>query len=141
MCKIFMRSWLSILILQAGIVLSSTTMTIMMTRTVPLQSHPTFRLRILSIWGTSILTLFRQRKFIKSSVENHVPILSESEDECEYDVPDCDDSQTTKFSTLSNPLFDDSTSNADESSHEEDIHEMSFKTYSNPLFDLDEEII
>nr|GEU64912.1 DNA helicase [Tanacetum cinerariifolium] len=31
--------------------------------------------------------------------------------------------------------------NDDESSHEEDIHEMSFKTYSNPLFDLDEEII
>nr|GEW00529.1 hypothetical protein [Tanacetum cinerariifolium] len=32
-------------------------------------------------------------------------------------------------------------SDADESSHEEDIHEMSFKTYSNPLFNLDEEII
>nr|GEZ93550.1 hypothetical protein [Tanacetum cinerariifolium] len=32
-------------------------------------------------------------------------------------------------------------SDDDESSHEEDIHEMSFKTYSNPLFDLDEEII
>nr|GEX32807.1 hypothetical protein [Tanacetum cinerariifolium] len=31
--------------------------------------------------------------------------------------------------------------NDDETSHEEDIHEMSFKTYSNPLFDLDEEII
>ncbi|GJV04064.1 hypothetical protein Tco_1337633 [Tanacetum coccineum] len=28
----------------------------------------------------------------------------------------------------------------DESSHEEEIHEMSFITYSNPLFDLDEEI-
>nr|GEZ06221.1 hypothetical protein [Tanacetum cinerariifolium] len=41
----------------------------------------------------------------------------------------------------SNPLFDDSTSSDDESSHEEDIHEMSFKTYPNPLFDLDEEII
>nr|GFC99452.1 hypothetical protein [Tanacetum cinerariifolium] len=27
-------------------------------------------------------------KFIKSSVENHVPIPSESEDECECDVPD-----------------------------------------------------
>nr|GEX36152.1 hypothetical protein [Tanacetum cinerariifolium] len=32
-------------------------------------------------------------------------------------------------------------SDDDESSHEEDIHEMSFKTYSNPLFDLNEEII
>nr|GEZ09983.1 hypothetical protein [Tanacetum cinerariifolium] len=56
-------------------------------------------------------------------------------------MPDCDDSQTTNFSTFSNPLFDDSTSSDDESSHEEVIHEMSFKTYSNPLFDLDEEII
>nr|GEV47019.1 RNA polymerase beta' subunit, chloroplastic [Tanacetum cinerariifolium] len=42
---------------------------------------------------------------------------------------------------FSNPVFDDSTSSNDESSHEEVIHEMSFKTYSNPLFDLDEEII
>ncbi|GKA80484.1 hypothetical protein Tco_0787176 [Tanacetum coccineum] len=84
-------------------------------------------------------------ELIKSSVENLVLILSESEDfsdiESECDVPDCDDSQTTNFSTFSNPLFDDSTSSDDESSHEEVIHEMSFKTYSNPLFDLDEEII
>ncbi|GKA87228.1 hypothetical protein Tco_0808939 [Tanacetum coccineum] len=80
-----------------------------------------------------------------SSDENLVPIPSESEDfsdiESECDVPDCDDSQTTNFSTFSNPLFDDSTSSDDESSHEEVIHEISFKTYSNPLFDLDEEII
>ncbi|GJU79146.1 putative reverse transcriptase domain-containing protein [Tanacetum coccineum] len=76
-----------------------------------------------------------------SSVENLVQNPSESEDECECDVPDCDDSQTTNFSTFSNPLFDDSTSSDDESSHEEVIHEISFKTYSNPLFDLDEEII
>ncbi|GJX13649.1 hypothetical protein Tco_0205407 [Tanacetum coccineum] len=80
-------------------------------------------------------------EFIKSSVENLVQNPSESEDECECDVPDCDDSQTTNFSTFSNPLFDDSTSSDDESSHEEVIHEMSFKTYSNPLFDLDKEII
>ncbi|GJU23109.1 hypothetical protein Tco_1156451 [Tanacetum coccineum] len=79
-------------------------------------------------------------EFIKSSVENLVQNLSESEDECECDVPDCDDSQTTNFSTYSNPLFDDSTSSDNESSHEEEIHEMSFITYSNPLFDLDEEI-
>ncbi|GKD04919.1 hypothetical protein Tco_1179893 [Tanacetum coccineum] len=80
-----------------------------------------------------------------SSDENLVPIPSESEDfsdiESECDVPDCDDSQTTNFSTFSNPLFDDSTSSDDESSHEEVIHEISFKTYLNPLFDLDEEII
>ncbi|GJX83285.1 hypothetical protein Tco_0332766 [Tanacetum coccineum] len=82
---------------------------------------------------------------IKSSVENHVLIPSEFEEfsdiESECDVPDCDDSQTTNFLTFSNPLFDDSTSSDDESSHEEVIHEISFKTYSNPLFDLDEEII
>ncbi|GKA21919.1 hypothetical protein Tco_0707881 [Tanacetum coccineum] len=64
-------------------------------------------------------------EFIKSSVENLVPTPSESEDfsdiESECDVPDCDDSQTTNFSTFSNPLFDDSTSSDDESSHEEVI--------------------
>nr|GEW37490.1 hypothetical protein [Tanacetum cinerariifolium] len=80
-------------------------------------------------------------EFNKSSVEDLVPNPREFEDECECDVPDCDDSQTTNFSTFSNPLFEDSTSSDDESSHEEDIHEMSFKTYSNPLFYLDEEII
>ncbi|GKA21468.1 hypothetical protein Tco_0701457 [Tanacetum coccineum] len=74
---------------------------------------------------------------IKSSVENLVSIPSESEDffdiESECDVPVCDN-----FSTYSNHLFDDSTSSDDESSHEEEIHEMSFINYSNPLFDLDE---
>ncbi|GKC12424.1 putative P-loop containing nucleoside triphosphate hydrolase [Tanacetum coccineum] len=60
-------------------------------------------------------------EFIKSSVENLVQNPSESEDECECDVPDCDDSQTTNFSTFSNPLFDDSTSSDDESSHEEEV--------------------
>ncbi|GKB48810.1 hypothetical protein Tco_0899563 [Tanacetum coccineum] len=80
-------------------------------------------------------------EFIKSSVKNLVPTPSESEDECECDMSDCDDSQTTNFSTYSNPLFDDSTSSNDESSHEEEIHEMSFITYSNPLFDLGKEII
>ncbi|GKB48027.1 hypothetical protein Tco_0898780 [Tanacetum coccineum] len=74
-------------------------------------------------------------------VLNLIQNPSESEDECECFVPDCDDSQTTNFSTFSNPLFDDSSSSDDESSHEEVIHEMSFKTFSNPLFDLDEEII
>nr|GEY99495.1 hypothetical protein [Tanacetum cinerariifolium] len=61
-------------------------------------------------------------ELIKSSVENLVPIPSESEDfsniKSKCDMPDCDDSQTTKFSTFSNPLFDDSTSSDDESSHE-----------------------
>nr|GEX89035.1 hypothetical protein [Tanacetum cinerariifolium] len=62
-------------------------------------------------------------EFIKSSVENLVPIPSESEDfsdiESECDMTDCDDSQTKFFLTFSNPLFDDSTSSDDESSHEE----------------------
>ncbi|GJS23696.1 hypothetical protein Tco_0452328 [Tanacetum coccineum] len=79
-------------------------------------------------------------EFIKSSIENLVQNPNGSEDECKCDVPDCDDSQTINFSTFSNPLFDDSTSSDDESSHEEVIHEMNCKTYSNPLFDLDEEI-
>nr|GEW71179.1 hypothetical protein [Tanacetum cinerariifolium] len=80
-------------------------------------------------------------EFIKSSVENLVQNPSESEDKCKCDVPNCDDSQTTNFSMFSNPLFDDSTSSDDESSHEEVIHEISFKTYSKPLFDHDEVII
>nr|GEW86444.1 hypothetical protein [Tanacetum cinerariifolium] len=84
-------------------------------------------------------------EFIKSSVEYLFPIPSESEDfsdiESECDMPDCDDSQTTNFLTFANPLFENSTSSDDESSHEEVIYEISFKTYSNPLFDLDEEII
>nr|GEW66261.1 hypothetical protein [Tanacetum cinerariifolium] len=66
-------------------------------------------------------------EFIKSSVENLLPIPSESEDffniKSECDMPDCDDSQTTIFSTFSNPFFDDSTSSDDESSQEEVIHE------------------
>ncbi|GJY64075.1 hypothetical protein Tco_0465535 [Tanacetum coccineum] len=108
------------------------------------QSEEIHQKRTLSSWWTSNLTQFRKRnldEFIKSSVENLVQNPSESEDECECDVPVCDDFQTTNFSTFSNPLFDDSTSSDDKSSHEEVIHEMSFKTYLNPLFDLDEEII
>ncbi|GJX51614.1 hypothetical protein Tco_0278459, partial [Tanacetum coccineum] len=65
-------------------------------------------------------------EFIKSCVENLVQNPSESEDfsedECECDVPDCDDSQTTNFSTFSNPLFDDSTSSDNESFSDEDQH-------------------
>ncbi|GKA64174.1 hypothetical protein Tco_0763780 [Tanacetum coccineum] len=79
-------------------------------------------------------------EFIKSSVENLVQNPSKSEDffedECECDVPDCDDSQTTNFSMFSNHLFDDSTSSDDESFFDEDVPK---EIYSNPLFD--EEII
>ncbi|GKD20517.1 hypothetical protein Tco_1222220, partial [Tanacetum coccineum] len=78
---------------------------------------------------------------IKSSVENLVPIPSESEDfsdiESECDVPVFDDS-----TTFSNPLFDsddDFTSSDDESLSDEDVPKENFKIYSNPFFD--EEII
>ncbi|GJX20638.1 hypothetical protein Tco_0223315 [Tanacetum coccineum] len=68
---------------------------------------------------------------IKSSVENLVQNPSESEDECECDLPLRDDSPESKFTNLSNPLFD--ANDDDTSSDEED-----FKLSSNPLFDLDE---
>ncbi|GKC17137.1 hypothetical protein Tco_1013919 [Tanacetum coccineum] len=60
-------------------------------------------------------------ELIKSSVENLVPIPSESEDfsdnEGECDVPECDETSPT-FTTFSNPHFDsndDFTSSDDES--------------------------
>nr|GEV05862.1 hypothetical protein [Tanacetum cinerariifolium] len=70
--------------------------------------------------------------FIKSSVENLVPNLSESEGEYECDVP-------AGFITFSNILFDvdyDFNSGDDQSFFDEDYPK---KIYSNPLFD--EEII
>nr|GFB38351.1 hypothetical protein [Tanacetum cinerariifolium] len=77
-------------------------------------------------------------EFIKSSVENLVPNLSEFEDlsniESECDVPICDD-----FMTFSNLLFDadeNFSSSDDESFSDEDVPK---EIYSNPLFD--EEII
>ncbi|GJZ67931.1 hypothetical protein Tco_0631171 [Tanacetum coccineum] len=80
-------------------------------------------------------------ELIKSSVENLVPIPSESEDfpdnESECDMPVCDN-----FTTFSNPLFDsddDFSSNDDESFSDEDVPNENFKFYSNPIFD--EEII
>ncbi|GKC29998.1 hypothetical protein Tco_1037292 [Tanacetum coccineum] len=83
---------------------------------------------------------------IKSSVENLVPIPSESEvtpnNESECDVPVCDESSPT-FTTFSNPLFDsndDFTSSDDESLSDEDVPKENFKIYSNPLCD-NEEII
>nr|GEX20159.1 hypothetical protein [Tanacetum cinerariifolium] len=71
-------------------------------------------------------------KFIKSSVENLVPNLSESEGEKECDVPAC-------FTTFSNILFD-----ADYGFYSVDDQLLSDEDfpkeiYSNPLFD--EEII
>ncbi|GJT11573.1 hypothetical protein Tco_0858615 [Tanacetum coccineum] len=82
-------------------------------------------------------------EFIKSSVEDLVPIPCESEDtsdsDKECDLPFCDN-----FVTFSNPLFDlndDFTSSDDESLLEEDVLEENFKIYSNPLFKFDDEYI
>nr|GEV80530.1 hypothetical protein [Tanacetum cinerariifolium] len=73
-------------------------------------------------------------EFIKSSVENLVPIPSESEGESECDVP-----AHEEFTTFSNVLFDadyEFDSSDDQSFSDEDVME---KIFSNPLFE--EEII
>nr|GEV87136.1 nucleic acid-binding, OB-fold protein [Tanacetum cinerariifolium] len=73
-------------------------------------------------------------EFIKSSVENLVPIPSESEGESECDMPACE-----AFTTFSNILFDaeyDFYSSDDQSFSDENFPK---EIYSNPLFD--EEII
>nr|GEV92223.1 hypothetical protein [Tanacetum cinerariifolium] len=74
-------------------------------------------------------------EFIKSSVENLVPNPSEFEDECECDMPDCDDSQTTNFSTFSHPLFDDSTSSDDDddSGSEGDTLSLEILLHDDPV--------
>nr|GEZ11742.1 hypothetical protein [Tanacetum cinerariifolium] len=90
---------------------------------------------------------------ITSSVEDLVPILSESKDtsrsDNECDLPACDDFspidiQEGKFVTFSNPLFNsnyDFTSSDDESLSNEDVLEDNVKIFSNPLFKFDDEYI
>ncbi|GJW29903.1 hypothetical protein Tco_0046778 [Tanacetum coccineum] len=99
----------------------------------------------LIMWDENIDTIPEKEsnELIKSSVENLVPIPSESEDffdnGSDCDVPECDETSST-FTTFSNPLFDsndDFTSSDDESLSDEDVLK---EIYSNPLFD-DEEII
>ncbi|GKA21607.1 hypothetical protein Tco_0701596 [Tanacetum coccineum] len=92
-------------------------------------------------------------EFIKSSVEDFVPIPSESEDtsgsDSECDLPSCDDFSPINVSkeksmTFSNPLFDsndDFTSSDDESLSDEDVPKDNVKIYSNPLFEFDDEYI
>ncbi|GJR32605.1 hypothetical protein Tco_1108837 [Tanacetum coccineum] len=90
--------------------------------------------------GDEHLSTILEMKFdevIKSSVENLVPILSESEvtsdNESECDMPVCDD-----FTTFSNPLFnsnDDFASSDDKSLSNEDVPMENFKIYLNLLFD------
>ncbi|GJW34748.1 hypothetical protein Tco_0057668 [Tanacetum coccineum] len=90
---------------------------------------------------------------IKSSVEDLVPIPSESEDtsgsDSECDLPSCNDFSPINVSeeksvTFSNPLFDsndDFTSSDDESLSDEDVPKDNVKIYSNPLFEFDDEYI
>ncbi|GJR85358.1 hypothetical protein Tco_0209369 [Tanacetum coccineum] len=94
-------------------------------------------------------------EFIKSRVEDLVPIPSESEDtsesdsDCDCDLPSCDNFSPINVSeeksvTFSNPLFysnDDFTSSDDESLSDEDVLEENVKIYSNPLFEFDDEYI
>ncbi|GKA18094.1 hypothetical protein Tco_0697931 [Tanacetum coccineum] len=76
-------------------------------------------------------------EFIKSSVEDLVPIPRESENtsdsDKECDLPFCDNSVT-----FSNPLFD---ANDDFTSSNKGVPEENIKIYSNPLFDFDDEYI
>ncbi|GKC97092.1 hypothetical protein Tco_1162534 [Tanacetum coccineum] len=92
-------------------------------------------------------------KFIKSSVEDLVPIPSESKDtfesDSDCDLPSCGDLSSIdipwgKSVTFSNPLFDsndDFTSSDDESLSDEDVLKDNVKIYSNPLFKIDDEYI
>ncbi|GJV42235.1 hypothetical protein Tco_1420675 [Tanacetum coccineum] len=92
-------------------------------------------------------------ELIKSSVEDLVPILSESEDTFGIDregiLPSCDNLSPIniyeeKSVTFSNPLFDsndDFTSSDDESLSDEEVPEDNFKIYSKPLFKFDDEYI
>ncbi|GJT53681.1 hypothetical protein Tco_0988735 [Tanacetum coccineum] len=89
-------------------------------------------------------------EFIKSSVEDLIPIPRESEDTSGSDgervLPSSDDFSPIfeeKSVTFSNPLFDsndDFTSSDDESLSDEDIP-GDIKSYSNPLFEFDDEYI
>nr|GEV08951.1 hypothetical protein [Tanacetum cinerariifolium] len=92
-------------------------------------------------------------ELIKSSVEDFVPIPSESEDisgsNSECDLPSCDNFSPInvlegKSVTCSNPLFDlndDFTSSDDESLSDEDVPENNVKIYSNTLFKFDDKYI
>ncbi|GKA91816.1 hypothetical protein Tco_0813741 [Tanacetum coccineum] len=89
----------------------------------------------------SIIPEKESDEVINSSVEDLVPILSESEDtsdsDSECDLPFCNNSIT-----FSNPLFNDNdafTSSDDESLPEEDVPKENFKIYSNPLFEFDDD--
>ncbi|GJY02996.1 hypothetical protein Tco_0361148 [Tanacetum coccineum] len=81
-------------------------------------------------------------EFIKSSVEDLVPIPSESEDTSESDS-DCDLPSCDNISPInvSEEKSDDFTSSDDESLSDEDVPKDNVKIYSNPLFEFDDEYI
>ncbi|GJT70175.1 hypothetical protein Tco_1029461 [Tanacetum coccineum] len=108
------------------------------------------------IMGDEHLSIIPEKEsdeFIKSSVEDLVPIPSESEDilegDSDCDLPSCDDFSPINIPegnsvTFSNPLFDsnnDFTSSDEESLSDEDVPEDNVKIYSNPLFEFDDEYI
>nr|GEY92741.1 hypothetical protein [Tanacetum cinerariifolium] len=92
-------------------------------------------------------------EFIKSNVEDLIPIPSEFEDtsgsDSECILPSCDNFSPINVSeekavTFSNPLFnlnDDFTSSDDESLSNEDVLKDNVKIYSRPLFEFDDEYI
>nr|GEU54889.1 zinc finger, CCHC-type [Tanacetum cinerariifolium] len=106
--------------------------------------------------GNEELSTIPEKKsdeFIKSSVENLVPIPSEfedtSENDSEYDLSLCNDFSSIdvlegKSVIFSNPLSDsnnDFTSSNDESLSDEDVPENKVKINSNPLFEFDDKYI
>ncbi|GKE19478.1 hypothetical protein Tco_1427055 [Tanacetum coccineum] len=99
----------------------------------------------LIMWDENLSTIPKKESngFIKSSVEDLVSILSESEDTFESDS-ECDLPFYDNSVTFSNPLFndnDDFTSSDDESLPKEDVLKENFKIYSNPLFEFDDELL
>nr|GEV95217.1 hypothetical protein [Tanacetum cinerariifolium] len=109
----------------------------------------------LIVWNEELSTILEKEsdEVIKSSVDDFVPIPSESEDtsgsDSECVLPLCDDFSPInvpegKSVTFSNPLFDsndDFTSSDDESFSNKDVSENNVKIYSNPLFEFDDEYI
>nr|GEX25934.1 hypothetical protein [Tanacetum cinerariifolium] len=101
----------------------------------------------------SIITEKESNKVIQSSVDDLVPIPSESEDtsgsDSEYDLSLCDDLSPINYLegnsvTFSNTLFDsndDFSSSDDELLSDEDVPKDKVKIYLNPLFEFDDEYI
>ncbi|GJW58612.1 hypothetical protein Tco_0105343 [Tanacetum coccineum] len=108
---------------------------------------------IISELPPSIAITSESDEFIKSCVEDLVPIPSESEgtsgSDSHCDLPSCDDFSPIngfeeKSVTFSNPFFDsndDFTLGDDESLFDEDVPEDNVKIYSNPLFEFNDKYI